>query len=70
MSAYATFRVTDKKCATCRWWNGTRRIGLNNLKPMYVHADAGSFACEAVRGHQKRHTDRCTAWQLWEKLGN
>ena len=22
--ATATYRITEKKCATCRWWNGQR----------------------------------------------
>lgn len=30
--AKMTFRITDKKCALCRYWNGA--VGSTTIKPM------------------------------------
>ena len=65
--ATASFRVTDKKCGTCRWWNGERRVEFIANKPYYVKADAGSHPCSA----QKRNctpNNTCLKFQAWEKL--
>ncbi len=31
----ATYRTTEKKCATCRWWQGARGIEMRNYQPSY-----------------------------------
>ncbi len=47
MAAYGTFRVTDKKCATCNYYQGARRFGMQANKPYYVYAAAGTTPCLA-----------------------
>ncbi|MBR4653639.1 MAG: hypothetical protein IKO72_09780 [Kiritimatiellae bacterium] len=32
----AVYRVEEKKCATCRWWNGERGVEFRANKPFYV----------------------------------
>ena len=32
--------LTDKKCATCRWWQGDREVIFWSRKPFKVECDA------------------------------
>lgn len=63
----AVYRVTDKKCATCRWWQGMRGVEMRANRPYYVKADSSPAACMA--GGQARTANTvCPRWQAWEKL--
>ena len=65
--ATATYRITEKKCATCRWWDGQRSVEFRANKPFYVKVEAEAADCMA----QKRTPtpgDRCPKWMIWEKI--
>ena len=65
--AMATYRITEKKCATCRWWSGRRTVEFRANKPFYVQVDAEAADCMA----QKRNPTPggyCPKWSVWEKI--
>ena len=64
----ATYRTTEKKCATCRWWQGARGIEMRNYQPFYVKVDAAPAACMALNGQAKTPATTCPRWSQWEKL--
>jgi len=68
MSAYGTFKVTDKKCATCNFYQGARRFGMQAYKPFYVFTDVGLTPCLANTKRSISANDRCQAWQLWVNI--
>lgn len=43
----AVYRIAEKKCATCRWWNGERGIEFRAYKPYYVKVDTARSPCMA-----------------------
>ena len=65
MSSVGTFRVTEKKCATCNLYQGVRRFGMQAYKPYYVYADVGQTPCLANSKHHISANGRCSAWQKW-----
>lgn len=68
MPAYGTFKITDKKCATCNFYQGARRFGMQAYKPFYVFADAGQTPCLANTKRNVAANDRCPAWQKWVSI--
>ncbi len=46
----AVYRVTEKKCATCRWWQGARGVELRGYQPYYVKVEAGPAPSAADKG--------------------
>jgi len=68
MSAYGTFKVTDMKCATCNFYQGARRFGMQAYIPFYVYADAGQTPCLANANRKVSANDRCPAWQKWVNI--
>lgn len=64
----AVYRVTEKKCATCRWWQGARGLEFRNYQPFYVVVEAGPAPCMALKGQQKTPATTCSRWSKWEKL--
>ena len=64
----AVYRVTEKKCATCRWWQGTRGVELRGYQPYYVKVDAGPAPCMALNGQTRTPATTCPRWAKWEKL--
>ena len=65
--ATATYRITERKCATCRWWDGQRTVEFRANRPFYVKAETGAAGCMA----QKRIPtpgDVCIKWSVWEKI--
>lgn len=65
--ATATYRIAEKKCATCRWWGGRRMVEFRANKPFYVKVEAEAADCMA----QKRTPtpgDYCPKWSVWEKI--
>ena len=64
----AVYRVTEKKCATCRWWQGIRGVELRGYQPYYVKVEAGPAPCMALSGQQRTPTTTCPRWAKWEKL--
>ena len=47
--AMAVYKITEKKCATCRWWDGQRTIEFRANKPFYVKVDAEAADCMAQK---------------------
>jgi hypothetical protein len=68
MSTYGTFKVSDKKCATCNFYQGTRRFGMQAYKPYYVYADAGETVCLANKNRKMSANNKCPAWQKWVSI--
>jgi hypothetical protein len=68
MAAYGTFRVTDKKCATCNYYQGARRFGMQANKPYYVYAAAGTTTCLANPSRKVTANSRCLSWQKWVSI--
>ena len=58
--------LTDKKCATCRWWQGERNIQFWNKKPFKVECDAKGD-CMSIKA-SKPYSSSCPRWVAWEKL--
>ena len=58
--------LTDKKCATCRWWQGERNIQFWNKKPFKVECDAKGD-CMSIKA-AKPFSSSCPRWVAWEKL--
>lgn len=68
--ATGTYRVTERKCATCRYWEAAdRRVTFTKDKPTYVICPVGNCRCLAQGNRTSRATDHCVRWALWEKLG-
>lgn len=63
----AVYRVTDKKCATCRWWQGMRGVEMRANRPYYVKADSASARCVAC-GDAVTAGNRCLKWQKWVSI--
>ena len=63
----AVYRVTDKKCATCRWWQGQRGVEMRANQPYYVKVVATPAPCMAG-GQARTPNTVCPRWQRWEKI--
>ena len=63
----AVYRINEKKCATCRWWQGARAIEFRGTAPFYVKVE-GSGPCAAWGNASKTPATSCSRWSLWEKL--
>lgn len=68
MASYSTYKITDKKCATCNFYQGVRRFGLQANKPYYIYADSGSTICLANPKRKTSSVNRCLAWQKWVSI--
>ena len=64
----AVYRVTDKKCATCRWWNGSRSVEFRANAPYYVKVENSSSTCAAKSNTSASAATVCPKWAVWEKL--
>ncbi|MEW6381789.1 MAG: hypothetical protein AB1611_19610 [bacterium] len=68
MESYGTYQVSEKKCATCAYWDGERRIELRMNKPTYIQAAAGSAVCMVNKNRKISSINFCASWRLWEKI--
>ena len=64
----AVYRVSEKKCATCRWWQGARSVELRGYQPYYVKVEAGPAPRMALKGKQKSAATTCPRWRKGENL--
>ena len=64
----AVYRVTEKKCATCRWWQGARGIEMRANQPYYVKVEAAPAPCMALGNQPKTPATACPRWCKWERL--
>ena len=49
----AVCRVSEKKCATCRWWQGARGVEMRGYQPYYVKVEAAPAPCMALNGQSR-----------------
>lgn len=68
MSSFGTFRVTDKKCATCNFYEGERHIELRNYEPYYVKADSGNTPCPVNHDRMVSGAYHCSSWRIWVSI--
>lgn len=66
MTAY--YRIAEKKCATCRWWNGERGIEFRAYKPYYVKVGNSNSTCLAKKNAASSAANTCLRWAAWEKI--
>ena len=64
----AVYRIAEKKCATCRWWNGERGIEFHVNKPFYVKVGNSNSTCMAKHNGPSSAANTCLRWALWEKI--
>jgi len=65
----AVYRIADKKCATCRWWNGERTVDFNGgSRPVYVKVGNSNATCSAKNNGPASAATTCPRWTRWEKL--
>ena len=64
----AVYRVTDRKCATRRWWNGVRAIDFRANQPYYVKVANSNAACMARNNGAASAATVCAKWSRWEKI--
>jgi len=65
----AVYRITEKKCATCRWWNGGRQVDFNGgSNPVYVKVGNSNATCVAKSNVSASAATNCPRWMRWEKL--
>ena len=64
--------ITHKKCATCRYWSGARKVVFVGAEPKFVRV-AGvndSAPCSAWFNREFAVAGTCIfRWSKWEKLG-
>ena len=62
--------IAQKKCATCRWWSGSRKVIFVGADPKFVRILGliPSVACRAWVGRIYGGGMTCFRWSKWEKL--
>ena len=64
----AVYRIEEKKCATCRWWNGDRVVEFRANRPFYVKVGKPSSTCMARSNGPASAATTCPRWARWEKI--
>ena len=64
----SAYRVTEKKCATCCWWQGRRGVEIRGREPFYVKVENVPAPCMALNGQMRTPVNNCFRWSKWEKL--
>ena len=65
----AVYRIAEKKCATCRFWNGDRAVDFNGgSRPVYVKVGNSNLTCSAKGNGPASAATVCPRWMRWEKL--
>jgi len=59
----AVYRITEKKCATCRFWNGDRRPEFRGNRLFQVKV-AGSAAPCMAKANATTPACYCPRWQV------
>lgn len=62
----ARVKIGEKKCATCTYWEGERKIWFWGQKPHSVDAEHMGY-CPARKGTISANLS-CPHWKEWEKL--
>lgn len=66
--AKVPFNVTNKTCATCKWWCGAREVTFAVNSPLHVKADTAPAKCMATPTLPRGPGASCPRYQRWEKL--
>ena len=64
----AEYRIEERKCATCRWWNGGRGVEFRMNRPYYVKVGNSNSTCMAKSNGQASAATICPKWMRWEKI--
>lgn len=64
----AVYRISEKKCATCRWWNGERGVEFRANQPYYVKVANSNSTCSAKGNGPASAATCCPKWMSWEKI--
>ncbi|MBR4654693.1 MAG: hypothetical protein IKO72_15160 [Kiritimatiellae bacterium] len=64
----AVYQIAEKKCATCRWWNGPREIEFRANRPFYVKVVTTNSTCMAKSNGSVSAATVCPKWLRWEKI--
>lgn len=64
----AVYRIEEKKCATCRWWNGEHGVEFRMNRPFYVKVGNSSSTCMAKSNGSASADTVCPKWTRWEKI--
>ena len=67
MGTFLTFRINEKKCATCRWWGGAREMEFRAYKPFYIKTSSNASVC-FLKKLDINPINKCPAYEKWEKL--
>lgn len=62
-----TVLAKDKKCGTCQYWNGDRKIRFVNNVPYSISADSGQYDC-GVQSKKTYSAGTCPKWNKWNNL--
>ena len=62
--------IAQKKCATCRWWSGARKLIFVGADPKFVRIGGvlPAVGCRAWDGRKFGGAMTCFRWSKWEKL--
>ena len=60
-----TVLVGEKKCATCEYWRGSRKIQFIDDKPNCIDIQSGNFTCIAQGNKSTQGIGRCSKWKNW-----
>ena len=62
--------VTHRKCATCRWWSGSRDLVFVGSDPKFVRIGGihDAVSCDAWPDKKRGGADTCFRWSKWERL--
>ena len=63
-----TVLAKDKKCATCVYWTGPRKVNFMFSKPHSVTVEGGSFSCNAESKKNILGGGTCTKWRKWDAI--
>ena len=64
----ATYNITGKHCATCRYWNGERGIEFCGNRPYRVKVGNTTSTCMAKSNTRASAGTVCSRWAQWEKI--
>lgn len=65
----ANYRIEQRCCATCRWWNGARMVDFaGGNRPIYVKVGDMMAKCDVKNGSAASAGSSCPKWIRWEKI--
>jgi hypothetical protein len=63
-----TVLAKDKKCGTCEYWEGKRKISrMIDKIPHSISVESGSDSC-AVQANKMQGISTCSKWKKWSSV--